>query len=177
METDVKFRILNSFEKLVKEKSFNNISVQEIIDTSGVSKSTFYRYFKDKYAIVEFEFSNNVKHFDSYIPGDYHPLKEMHKHLFESLYNKKDYYSKIARIDGQNSFVEMISNVGIKIFFRIYEEKNSEIPKELKEMTELYCYGLAMLVQSWASQGFKESPEYISRVTYACIPEIIREYL
>lgn len=177
MEADVKLRILKSFDNLLKEKSFNNIAVQEIIDNSGVSKSTFYRYFKDKYAIVEFEFSNDIKIFDSYIPGDCHALKEMHRHIFENMYNKKSYYSKVVKIEGQNSFVEIASRMGVNIFFRIYREKNPEIPTELKEMTELYCYGFAMLIQSWASQGFKETPEYLSKVTYACIPEIIRAYL
>lgn len=177
VEADAKLRIVKSFDNLLKEKNFNNISVQEIIDNSGVSKSTFYRYFKDKYAIVEFEFANDIKIFDSYIPGYCHTLKEMHKHIFENIYNRRNYYSKIVKIEGQNSFVEMISHIGINVFFRIYREKNLEIPKELKEMTELYCYGFAMLTQSWATQGFKESPEYISKVSYACIPEIIKEYL
>ena len=177
MGMDVKQKIAKSLEKLLKKKNFDDITVINIVEESGISKATFYRYFKDKYAVVEYECEKSIMFFDSDIEVNPNLLHNMHKNLFEYIYLKKDFYSSVVKIYGQNSFVEIFTQSGVKIFFSVYNKKHDEIPEELKKITELYCYGFAMIVQNWILQGFKKSPEYMSQITYACIPESIKKYL
>ena len=63
------------------------------------------------------------------------------------------------------------------MFYKIYEGKSVRITPELAHITELYCYGSAAFLRRWASAGFKEQPEYISKITYASIPEELKKYL
>ncbi|HAZ05014.1 MAG TPA: TetR/AcrR family transcriptional regulator, partial [Acetobacterium sp.] len=44
--------IADSMFSLLKTKSFNKITVDKILSESGVSRSTFYRYFSDKYELM-----------------------------------------------------------------------------------------------------------------------------
>ena len=97
--------------------------------------------------------------------------------MMEYIYSKREFYSEIVKIEGQNSFVEVSSKSGVEIFMKIYKKKYKSIPEELIKMTEFYCGGMAVLLQNWAIQGFRESPEYISKITYASIPEELRKYL
>ena len=177
LESDIKAKVAGSLEKLLKEKNFSTITVQEILDLSGVSKSTFYRYFKDKYAIVEYVCTGNMMFFESYVPGNISSLQKMHRNMMEYIYSKRELYSEIVKIEGQNSLVEVWSKAGVEIFMKIYKKKYKIIPEELIKMTEFYSGGMAVLLQNWAVQGFRESPEYMSKITYACIPEVIKKYL
>jgi len=45
--------IRDAFLKILKQKSFEKITVQEIIEEAMINRSTFYQHFEDKYAIVE----------------------------------------------------------------------------------------------------------------------------
>ena len=51
-----KGKIFRALKTLVGEKDFDRISVREICDMAGISKSTFYGNFQDKYAIVNWHY-------------------------------------------------------------------------------------------------------------------------
>ena len=44
--------ITNAFIDLLKREPFSKITTQMILEASGVSRSTFYRHFKDKYDLM-----------------------------------------------------------------------------------------------------------------------------
>lgn len=45
--------IMFAFIELLKEKSFEKITVQDILDKTPVTRATFYAHYKDKYEIAE----------------------------------------------------------------------------------------------------------------------------
>lgn len=49
----VKETIIEAFLQLLHEKSFEELSVKEIIQKAGFSRSTFYLHFADKYELME----------------------------------------------------------------------------------------------------------------------------
>ena len=46
-------KIIRSFKKLVNEHSFEKITVTMIAEDVGISRPIFYRYFKDKYELMD----------------------------------------------------------------------------------------------------------------------------
>ncbi|MCX7957738.1 MAG: TetR family transcriptional regulator, partial [Deltaproteobacteria bacterium] len=51
-KANVKRQFIESATKLFFEKGFDNVTVEDIVRKTGVSRSTFFRYFKTKEAVV-----------------------------------------------------------------------------------------------------------------------------
>ncbi len=60
-KNDVENKIADALLKLMDEKSFDDITITEIVEKAGVSRVTYYRYFKTKEDIVirYFELTKN----------------------------------------------------------------------------------------------------------------------
>ncbi len=48
-----KLLIMDAADKLVEETPFDKLSVTQICEEAGISRATFYRCFKDKFAIAQ----------------------------------------------------------------------------------------------------------------------------
>ena len=47
--------LVESFRELAEKKAVDKITVQDIIEACGFSKTTFYRSFKDKYDLMAWD--------------------------------------------------------------------------------------------------------------------------
>ena len=54
--------ILQSFEGLLAEKSFDSISVQDVTDRAQINRATFYKHFEDKYKLLDYSISQMFRH-------------------------------------------------------------------------------------------------------------------
>ena len=55
--------IIDGFNRLIADTDFNKISVDMIMQEAGVSRSTFYRYFRDKYEVMNANFKMALDHY------------------------------------------------------------------------------------------------------------------
>ncbi len=54
--------ILQSFNDLLAEKSFDSISVQDVTDKAQINRATFYAHFEDKYALLDYWVQQQFRH-------------------------------------------------------------------------------------------------------------------
>ena len=52
--------IVAKTKELAAQKSFEKLSVIEITQHCGISRNTFYYYFKDKYSVIEWIFQTEI---------------------------------------------------------------------------------------------------------------------
>ena len=62
-----KSKLLTTFKTLLSEKSFEDITVNEICDKSDVRRATFYKHFADKYAFLKYLIGSLRNDFDNRI--------------------------------------------------------------------------------------------------------------
>ena len=176
MDMSVKQKIAYNFEILLNAKNFDDITVMNIVEASGISKATFYRYFKDKYDILDYGVKNSIdSFFEPYLNGN--SLQTVHYDFQEYLYSKKEFFYKAMKTEGPNSFENSLIEASIDLFYKIFELKSVAITQEISDITEVYCHGAVSYLRKWVIGGFKESPEYVSKITYESNPMIIRKYL
>ena len=70
MSQFTKKAIVDSFLKLLNEKSFDKITVKNIVEECGVNRKTFYYYFEDIYDLAEQIFEDEVKKMSQFLSAD-----------------------------------------------------------------------------------------------------------
>ncbi len=63
--------VIGSFERLLDEKGYSRITVQEILDASDVGRATFYAHFKGKEGVMEAFVESVIEHVSA--PTDAEP--------------------------------------------------------------------------------------------------------
>lgn len=93
-----------SVEKLLADKPFSAVSVEDICRNAGISRRTFYRYFTDKYEVITWIFEREYDQFRNPAVEDdvYNGIQQ----FCYVLYDNREFYRRALLIEGQNSFAE-----------------------------------------------------------------------
>ena len=100
--------LVSSFKKLVMKMPFIKITVKEITDEASLKRAAFYNHFKDKYDLLQWTFFN-----DAIIPIytliENNMLHEANYLILATIENDKEFYNRVAKVSGQNSFRHIIN--------------------------------------------------------------------
>ncbi|HVI42292.1 MAG TPA: TetR family transcriptional regulator, partial [Anaerovoracaceae bacterium] len=93
---DSLIELMNSFD-------LTKISVQDIVNNCGLTRSTFYRYFLDKFDLVNWIYKTNAD-----IPRIFYNKKyswtQVSEKVLEFMYEHKNFFVNALNASGQNSF-------------------------------------------------------------------------
>ena len=96
--------LAKALKELMAEKPFSRISVSEIAEKCSINRKSFYYHFSDKYALIDWifesEFIEKVRKNGNYLRFDF--IDD----LFGYLYENKDFYRKVIRLDESGAFFE-----------------------------------------------------------------------
>lgn len=144
-----------SLKDLLLTHSFSEITVQNIVDNCEVSRTTFYRCFKDKYELALYEYlqflSKGMKKLKEKELG----ISQFTKDTLNYFYNKKEFYQKILQYTGQNSFEEQFRNEFIKQTTNYCKAKlNIEnLPLELDFQVKFIAAAHTYLILNWVKNN------------------------
>ena len=132
--------------ELLTEKPFEKISLTDICTRSMVPRSTFYRYFEDKYDLLHYNlvlfFADARLTPDVIISTDIASLKRFLSILFAHFEKHRADYVKIYQLNRQGVLIETMR----EFLIRIFTEKLTEARKngaKLKIPEEIFTYLLA----------------------------------
>lgn len=101
----VKHAFCESLEELMRERELTEISINEIVENAGMSRTTFYRYFRDKYELSIWRLEHIVTD-PEYTYGSTDAVASVLKKLILEIGEHKTYYKKLFAYAGQNSLEE-----------------------------------------------------------------------
>ncbi len=94
--------LADSLKKIMRKVPFAKISIMDICEEAGTSRRNFYRYFPDKYALLNWiylqELGNQFPKDDSMLIHDYVPF------ICKIVYEDRAFYANAFSVSGQNSF-------------------------------------------------------------------------
>ena len=107
----------DSFIELSQTKNINKITIKNIVDNCELTPTTFYNHFKDKYDLIVWIYSAAVEKIMNKIDGENYFWKNtLSDGINFFLENKNFLLNAITHTSGQNSFINNMTRVNLKIF-------------------------------------------------------------
>lgn len=131
--------IAASLNELLNELPFSKITIKKITDNCGLTPTTFYKHFSDKYALVQWTFDTAQSSYVDRIDDSYtwyHACRDM-------LYSIKEYrniYERILKNDELHAaFVQINYTQCIKAIKKIHHIES--IPADILFAMKIFFYG------------------------------------
>ncbi|MDR0424937.1 MAG: TetR/AcrR family transcriptional regulator [Clostridiales Family XIII bacterium] len=167
---DARASITNAMYQLIQKYPMERITVDMIIRESDTSRSTFYRYFEDKYQLLsQFyeDFAFDLFHYDNW----YSVLFEIHT-FFKA---NQSFFSHAFIVEGQYSYKKFMMNHGYRLASELYRRnnENAELSFEETEALHHYVAGGFHLTSRWIERGMDISVACHSELLCSCVPKIL----
>ena len=166
-----KMRLAASLKKFMQKKSFEKITVSEILEDCDIARPTFYYHFKDIYDLLEWTFENEVldllmqsKNLSTWKDG----LLLSLNYIIE---NKKFCLCAYNSLDWR-VFDRMLSRIAVPVVKSFIEEIGKDIPakpEHIDFLADFYTSALACIYAKWLSTGMKQTPDEIVELIYIAI--------
>lgn len=166
-------KIYNASAELIKEVDYIKINNSAIIKKAGISRSTFYIYFKNKDQIFTHICDDIFDHvFNKHLTKEKHhdfsrenpeDLKHTITHSFYHFLEDKDLILSILNSGASNIFLKQLRKRLKPLVTALIEKKiigNNDIPLDIK--THQYINGFTALTQYYLRHAPETSPELIS---------------
>lgn len=169
--------LYQSFYELVEKKGFDNITVSDILATSDVSRSTFYRHFQDKYELMSYGFKRHFEELNFQAGKD--SWKEMIHELLTYLQAHYRYFNNIIDIDGQNSLRKYLLHFCIDFTRETVQENAQNIEWNFfyEESIHYTANGGLAVTIDWIKEGCTQSIDDVTTVIFENISPTLRPYL
>ncbi len=161
--------IFQAFNKLLEEKHFNNITVQEILDEANVGRSTFYSHFETKDALLKEMCTEIFDHIFSHelhsesshdFSSAEHGLREKITHLLYHLKDNKGNVLGVLSGESGELFMRYFKEYLMTMFEQYPKSIRPDVPRDLA-LNHLVG-SLVETVKWWIGNKMEMPPEELA---------------
>ncbi len=147
---------------LMQEKSFNQITVQDLLDRAGVGRSTFYAHYLDKHDLFLSDVEDFFEKFSTALerqgasPQRLLPVKELFTHVREA----REFYAAVAS-SGKINDVHALGRgyVARSIDERLQSAGVKTDPVQRSAQAHALAGSFFSLLDWWMDKGMKAEPQ------------------
>lgn len=168
--------IVNAFNRLIIEHDFHKISVEMIMAEASVSRSTFYRYFKDKYEVMNANFKNVLDYYVA--PERSRNYRDLCFHLFEYGLKHLNIFRRALESTGFNSFSNFIYEYSYKTALAITKSNRDGAgftPAEELQV-DVFCNGICAVYKKLVCRKYKIDASAAADALYEMMPDSLKHY-
>lgn len=157
---DTRQRITGEYLRLALEKRTAALTVRELCSQMGISRTTFYKYFRDCYDIVEQVFKDEILNPIDVMLQNGLDNRTVVENWYLSFYKRREFYTYAIRDDSQNSLFATIIHSLQDYNRRLFSSSLSG--EDLEYLSYLYAASQAMLTRKWLLDGMRISHRKIA---------------
>ena len=177
-----KAALFDAFIQLINAKTFDEITVNELCDTAGVRRATFYKHYADKFDFLTAYTRLLRDDFDK-------ETREKGKPALTSEYFVAYAQSIVHYINDNSTAIDnlcknsLFPSVFVTIFSQNYRDTMERLkvgvsdglvlPASIETVTSMCVGGVAGCIYSWLANGKKQSAEVVADQIGAVISRIL----
>lgn len=171
-QNSTKERVFIAFSDLVEKKRFEYITIVDILECANISRSQFYRLFKDKYDLLE----QTVSYQCEMILTDDYELDSLSER-FELLCKMFDESKLVLAMQYKFSYEQhfnLLFEANVRQYCRrLRRSSGSELSEEMMQAIRFCSAGYAMIMFDWIRNGNRESIMNQIRQLRKLVPDIL----
>ncbi len=162
--------ILFALERLLQNRRYVEIGVNEICAEAHISKPTFYRYFQNKDSIIQW-MSKEAMSCGVAQVGRKYTWFEGHYRTMTVFLRHKVYYSD-PQSPAVTSSLQAFSSGYLKetLIETLTDYKKVEITEKLVFQIEALNYALGQITRQWGAEGMRIPPETVAEYLTSVVP-------
>lgn len=168
--TDTRLRVVDALDELLATHSIDSIRVSDVCRLSSISRTTFYVYFEDIYAVVQWVWDDLCSR-SLYLINDTLSWREGHMLMLNSLLTRRAFFKRAFRSKDyqslfsygyRKSLITHIGNIERRIARQMTEAEIFELDYTIRS--------LSAMTTKWAEEGMDIPPEQIAVLFERFIP-------
>ena len=172
-----RYLFAQSIKDLMTKQSLDKMTVTDIVKHSGMTRQTFYRYFKDKYDLVNWYFEKLVlKSFEEMNQGG--SLQEALNLKFAFIEQEHAFFKEAFKSNDYNNLIHY-DFCCIYDFYKNYIYKNTgkTLSSDIDFLLNMYCRGSVDMTVEWVLNDIPIKKEEIVSYLIEAIPDKLKEYM
>ena len=170
--------IARALVDLSATKSIDKITIQEIAEACGLTKTTFYNHFRDKYDLIVWAYAEPVRDIVRRVDGAGYGIGDAILDIiryFDS--NRKFILNALKNTSGQNYFLHHVARIHFTVLRDFVVARSGDVPPKLEILMKLYAYGTVQMTCEWMLDGTPIPAEEFTAFLEAGIPEELKPLL
>ena len=169
--TETKMRIFKALRTLLDEKEFDEVTIADICGRAPVSKSTFYRHFSDKYAVVDW-YTQRLLAQSVFLIGVTLDWKSGYTLFLRAVKRSGSFFACAVRSSSMRSMRPGSKITSAEDFLERVQRRNAGKPSWLLERQCFYFAATMVdIICDWMERGLDDSPEDIAELVLSMVPD------
>lgn len=174
--------LASALYKLSQNKKVEDITIDEILEFSGISRATFYRHFQDKYDLMTYYYITYLSEMyyqlgkNEYTPSEFQRLVALKATNF--YYEHPKYIHSLSKGTRHSAFAKKVLEYGLTHYSILLScAKVADLPIELHFVIYYHCFGANFMLSEWFGNKFSYTPEEHCEMLYKTMPQMLKEAL
>lgn len=170
-------RLMEALAQQMETLPIERVSVSALLKQAGVSRATFYRWYRDKYDLLNRNYQLLLDQtLCSMTQGT--SYKQATLQIYGTLQSSPTFYRNALSTRGQNSLYQYIYDQSKQTFEALMESHGIHMEEPYYQMLLTgYLTGTMEVTCLWAKSGMKETPEELLPIFFQLMPEEFKTYI
>ncbi len=161
-----------SLKDLLKHFSFSKITTDAIVKNCNLSRTTFYRHFKDKYQLASYGYNRFLTKEMKKVKSHNLTLNQSTIDALDYFLQEKIFYKKIINYHGQNSLEEQLRREFIKQTSSYCKRQYhlTTLPKRTEFQIKFVGAAHTYLILNWIKNNYQIPPRKFAHLLISNYP-------
>lgn len=160
--------------QLLQTCTMDSLSISELVASAGISRSTFYRYFLDKYDLVN-TLHLRVLEATLFLYFEGASFRDAVHQTWDVFTRHKRYYQNALASGDINSLGNFIFNQTDLFYRQVLDRAGIKMTKQQTRILRQYAFGSVALMSEWILGNMSESLEEYMQASLSGLPDFVRD--